>query len=140
MNIGMNNGKKIGLTKGCSGEGIGGKPWSRTVPVRFDRVNARYCSKMGIRTMWQCSTLSPYSASVYSVVSGRGRIPCQGLGLAGAGGGVLDLVRQSIDPVVLASTTSASFKLLIICMAVRWLSENGKIPSNTSVVLAQVCQ
>lgn len=52
--------------------------------------------------------------------------------------GVYSFVRESIDPVVLTSTTSASLKLLIICMAVRWLSESGRIPVNTSVVLAQV--
>lgn len=61
------------------------------------------------------------------------------LGTAQAvGSGLYSFVRESIDPVVLTSTTSASLKLLIICMAVRWLSESGRIPVNTSVVLAQV--
>lgn len=140
MNIayfGTNDGRRMTSIKGCSVEGIGGR---RTVPLRSGRVNARDCAKMGIRTKWQCDTLSSCRVLMDSVTRERGRIQCQGLGIAGAAaGGVLDLVRQSIDPIVLASTTSASFKLLIICMVVRWLSENGKIPSNTSVVLAQVC-
>jgi len=54
------------------------------------------------------------------------------------GTAVLTCIKESIDPIVLASTASASLKLLIICVAVRWLSETKRIPSNTSVVLAQV--
>lgn len=54
------------------------------------------------------------------------------------GAAILGCIKDSIDPIVLASTASASLKLLIICMAVRWLSETKRIPSNTSVVLAQV--
>lgn len=54
------------------------------------------------------------------------------------GAAVVACLQKSIDPTVLASTASASLKLLIICVAVRWLSETKRIPSNTSVVLAQV--
>lgn len=50
----------------------------------------------------------------------------------------LQFVRDSIDPIVFASTASASFKLFLICAIVRWLSETKRIPSNTSVVLAKV--
>lgn len=57
---------------------------------------------------------------------------------AGTAESCLQFVKESIDPVVLASTTSASFKLFLICAAVRWLSETNRIPSNTSVVLAKV--
>lgn len=45
---------------------------------------------------------------------------------------------SSIDPVVFLSTASASLKLLIICCAVKYLSDSQKIPANTSVVLAQI--
>lgn len=54
------------------------------------------------------------------------------------GAAVLACIQESIDPIVLASTASASLKLLVICVAVRWLSETKRIPANTSVVLAQV--
>ena len=47
-------------------------------------------------------------------------------------------VRDSIDPAVLGSTANAAFKLFLICGIVRWLSQSGRIPENTSVVLAQV--
>ncbi len=45
---------------------------------------------------------------------------------------------SSIDPIVFVSTASASLKLLVICCAVKYLSDSRKIPANTSVVLAQV--
>lgn len=66
------------------------------------------------------------------------RTSALGAATQGLGSGLYSFVRESIDPVVLTSTASASIKLLIICMAVRWLSESGRIPVNTSVVLAQV--
>lgn len=60
---------------------------------------------------------------------------------ASAGGAALGLaafVHDSIDPIVLASTASASFKLFLICAVVGWLLESKKIPSNTASVLSQV--
>lgn len=50
----------------------------------------------------------------------------------------VSFVRDSIDPAVLGSTANAAFKLFLICGIVRWLSQSGRIPENTSVVLAQV--
>jgi predicted permease len=47
-------------------------------------------------------------------------------------------ILSSIDPVVFLATASASLKLLIICCAVKYLSDTKKIPANTSVVLAQI--
>lgn len=62
----------------------------------------------------------------------------QTMGSLPPGAAMLSCIKESIDPIVLASTASASLKLLIICVAVRWLSETKRIPSNTSVVLAKV--
>lgn len=39
---------------------------------------------------------------------------------------------------VFLATASASLKLLIICLAVKYLSDTKKIPANTSVVLARI--
>ena len=47
-------------------------------------------------------------------------------------------VFSSIDPVVFLATASASLKLIVICCAVKYLSDSKKIPANTSVVLAQI--
>lgn len=48
------------------------------------------------------------------------------------------LVAANIDPVVLGSTASASFKLFLICAAVGWLLKTRRIPNDTASVLSQV--
>jgi predicted permease len=45
---------------------------------------------------------------------------------------------SSIDPWVLGSTASATFKLFLICAAVGWLLRAGRIPNATAAVLSQV--
>lgn len=53
-------------------------------------------------------------------------------------GTVTDYIRQSIDPVVLGSTASASFKLFLVCAAVGWLLKRGRLPIATASVLSLV--
>ena len=45
-----------------------------------------------------------------------------------------------IDPVVLAATTNASFKLFLICAVVGWLLKTGRIPNSTATVMSKVGQ
>lgn len=44
----------------------------------------------------------------------------------------------AIDPVVLAATTNASFKLFLICAVVGWLLKSGRIPNSTATVMSKV--
>lgn len=47
-------------------------------------------------------------------------------------------IQQSLDPVVLGSTTAASFKLFLVCAAVGWLLKKGRLPNVTASVLSLV--
>ena len=40
---------------------------------------------------------------------------------------------------VVAATSSASFKLIFICVAVGWLLKTDRLPKETAPVLTQVC-
>ena len=41
---------------------------------------------------------------------------------------------------VVAATSSASFKLIFICVAVGWLLKEGRLPEETDTVLTKVCR
>eukprot|EP00890_Picochlorum_soloecismus_P000275 jgi/Picsp_1/1248/NSC_04729-R1_auxin efflux carrier family len=109
--------------------------WKMMRKPRFTRSTSVLACTHRAGYGFRCRTQHPFKDSVFTKMKDTRRDShVMRLGLVDT----LSFVRGSIDPVVLGSTANAAFKLVLICGIVRWLSESGRIPENTSVVLAQV--
>lgn len=135
-----------GLLKGVGGNGFGGHSGACARREWLDGRASRglhWASRAGFCPRATALPLAVDASTAASAVAASAAV----VGTAGAGtptalvSGIVALkafFMSSIDPIVFVSTASASLKLLIICCAIKYLSDARKIPANTSVVLAQI--
>ncbi|PRW21016.1 auxin efflux carrier family [Chlorella sorokiniana] len=109
--------------------GMGGTAAARRLPSRLPLVPL----SRRARTLYSRPLRAPLATAALAG-NGMGAAAKAAMAVQSAAASL----QSAIDPVVLAATTNASFKLFLICAVVGWLLKTGRIPNSTATVMSKI--